>query len=306
MRFGVFEIKAELERDRCRHPAAVTRLRCAAFLGRSLPRHCAQASPRQLQARFVRVFVELRAPYPHARRPASRWCASAHAHARSVFKQVRISYGTQRLRSCALAASLEGHAPIPVRAARPRFAQPPPQALTGLSAATRHNAGLRAHLLCVRRGMRRPAAFPAPGRGVRLSRKWLPHGPCAPKVRRSRRRVLLASCTLRVCAASCLALTCRCAAIASASLHAARLRAIHGLPHHAVAHEASACPSCAAASALRIPLRASRPRFGVAALIGSVAVREVPRGVCSASSVALPPRGRCQALEVEERFAVVV
>jgi len=169
MRFGVFEIKAELERDRCRHPAAVTRLRCAAFLGRSLPRHCAQASPRQLQARFVRVFVELRAPYPHARRPASRWCASAHAHARSVFKQVRISYGTQRLRSCALAASLEGHAPIPVRAARPRFAQPPPQALTGLSAATRHNAGLRAHLLCVRRGMRRPAAFPAPGRGVRLS-----------------------------------------------------------------------------------------------------------------------------------------
>jgi hypothetical protein len=84
----------------------------------------------------------------------------------------------------------------------------------------------------------------------------------------------LSSCTLRVCAASCLAAMCRLRGDCYCSLRAARLRGIHALPHRAHAHALRACPSKAAASAARIPLRFCRPCFGV---IASSWFRSSPR-----------------------------
>jgi hypothetical protein len=106
-----------------------------------------------------------------------RFCSQASAH---------------QLCSCALAASLNVHAPIPVCRARSRFVGPVLRRRTGLSAATRHNAGLRAGLLPVRRGMRHPCRMKSRARVISIMCKWPPHSPCASKVPRSRRGVALA------------------------------------------------------------------------------------------------------------------
>jgi len=120
-----------------------------------------------------------------------------------------------QLRSCALAASLKVHAPIPVRRQRSRFIGPVLRRRTGLSAATRHNAGLRAHLLYARAACGvLPHEIPR-SRNQHYVQVAAAQSLCCEGAALPARRCL-SSCTLRVCAASCLAAMCRCAACACA------------------------------------------------------------------------------------------
>lgn len=252
---------SEPERDRFGIPPlsrACSALHSSVACSLVIARRQARASGGRASSATARALLYLLHPCSRARLRCRHRFSTPHARrlpreGAHPLTRMRVGYLSKRASAALTHVCRFAHQsrPVPVCRARSRFVGSVLRRRTGLSEATRHNAGLRSGHLPVWRGMRHPCRMKSRARVFSIVCKWPPAHPALAKARRSCGALFkllhVSRCALHVCAPSPACAAHGCASVASAGCAGAT-------PKYTARHEVSASPSRAAAHALRVPL----------------------------------------------------